>query len=58
MKVDKSKYFYCYDAKCSRHLKSNGFDYITLAKNRNDDRLFSLYEMTSELKEVLSNYKK
>ncbi len=56
MREESKKYFYCYDRKFAQYLKSRGFDYITLAKNRYDDRLFTLWEKTIEFEEVLASY--
>jgi hypothetical protein len=53
----KKNYFYCYDPKFSKYLKSKGLDYITLAKNRYDDRLFSLWEKTEEFEAAMNDYK-
>ena len=51
-----TKYFYCYDQRFAKYLKSKGFDYITLAKSRHTDKLFSLWEITDKFQEVLNAY--
>ena len=51
-----TKYFYCYDQKLAKHLKSYGLDYITLAKNRYDDKLFSLWAKTDEFEKAITEY--
>lgn len=50
------KYFYCYDQKLAKHLKASGLDYITLAKNRYDDKLFSLWAKTDEFEKAITEY--
>ena len=52
----KTKYFYCYDQKLAKHLKASGLDYITLAKNRYDDKLFSLWAKTDEFEKAITEY--
>ena len=51
-----TKYFYCYDQKLAKHLKASGLDYITLAKNRYDDKLFSLWAKTDEFEKAITEY--
>ena len=48
-----TKYFYCYDQRFAKYLKSKGFDYITLAKSRHTNKLFSLWEITDEFEKEL-----
>lgn len=50
------EYFYCYDQRFAKYLKSKGFDYITLAKSRHTDKLFSLWLVTPDFQEVLNEY--
>ena len=50
------KYFYCYDQKLAKHLKAAGLDYITLAKNRYDDKLFSLWAKTDAFEKAITEY--
>ena len=50
------KYFYCYDQKLAKHLKASGLDYITLAKNRYDDKLFSLWAKTDAFEKAITEY--
>ena len=52
----KTKYFYCYGQKLAKHLKACGLDYITLAKNRYDDKLFSLWEKSDEFEKAITEY--
>lgn len=49
-------YFYCYDNKLAKHLKSKGLDYITLAKNRYDDKLFSLWLKSDEFEQAITEF--
>lgn len=51
-------YFFCYSPQLSQHLKGAGVGYITIAKDMNTNRVFSLYPKTQELKEALDNYKR
>ena len=50
------KYFYCYDQKLAKHLKASGLDYITLAKNRYDDKLFSLWAKSDDFEKAITEY--
>ena len=54
--IHRMKYFYCYDQKLAKHLKASGLDYITLAKNRYDDKLFSLWAKTDEFEKAITEY--
>lgn len=58
MREEAKNYFYCYDKKFAQYLKSCGFDYITLARNRYDNRLFTLWSKTAEFEKVLLEYSK
>ncbi|ODG93720.1 hypothetical protein BED47_00690 [Gottfriedia luciferensis] len=51
------QYFFCHNKKVSDFIKSKGIDYITVAIDPKTRILFSLYEITLELKEVLDEYK-
>lgn len=58
IRYEAKKYFYCYDAKMGKYLKKCGLDYITMAKNRYDDSLFTLWEKTEEFELAISSYNK
>ena len=58
MREEAKKYFYCYNVKMGQYLKSQGLDYITMAKNRFDGSLFTLWEKIDEFEKVISNYNK
>ena len=58
MREEAKNYFYCYDPKMGKYLKSCGLDYITMAKNRFDDSLFTLWYKSSEFETAISNYNK
>lgn len=56
MGYEAKKYFYCYNKTFALYLKKCGFDYITMAKNRYDDRIFTLWEKTTEFEKALVDY--
>lgn len=49
-------YFFCYSQKLSKYLMSQGVGYITIAKDMNTDRVFSLYPKSTELQVALESY--
>jgi len=51
------KYFYCYNKSVSDFLVSNGLKFITVAREPKSNKLFSLYEQSPKLKELLVQYK-
>lgn len=50
------EYFFCYSQRLSDFLKNKNVGYITIAKDMNTDRIFSLYPKSIELKEALDEY--
>lgn len=55
--MKKSNYFFCYNTKVSAFLKSKGVYFITVAKDLNSGKIFSLYEIDDELQKALDEYK-
>lgn len=54
-----SNYFYCYDSKLAQYLRhEKKINYITIAKNPNTDRLFTLFQRTQVLSDAIANFKK
>ena len=49
-------YFFCYSQRLSKYLMSQGIGYITIAKDMNTDRVFSLYPKSVELQVALDEY--
>lgn len=49
-------YFFCYSQRLSNFLKVKGIGYITIAKDMNTDRVFSLYPKSEELQLALDEY--
>ena len=58
MRNEAKNYFYCYDPKMSKHLKNCGLDYITMAKNRYDGSLFTLWYKSEEFETAITSYSK
>jgi hypothetical protein len=53
-----SKYFFCYDSALHRYLhKANKQEYICAAKHETTDKKFWLYERTSVLDQLITQYK-
>ncbi|WP_157094424.1 hypothetical protein [Metabacillus litoralis] len=52
-KVDKSKYFWCYDLALKKRLKQNEIEFITTGTSNKGQR-FWLYEKSNELHTVLN----
>ena len=55
---EKRDYFFCYTKGLSDHLQERGFQFITVAQDPKTKRIFSLYEITPELKSAISKYSK
>jgi len=55
--MKKSNYFFCYNQKVSQFLKSKGVYFITIAKDMNTNKIFSLYEINDQLQNALDEYK-
>lgn len=55
--MEQREYFYCYNIAVSRYLESKGIKYITVAREPKSNKLFSLYEQTQELTDLLREYK-
>jgi Domain of unknown function (DUF5659) len=55
--MTKSNYFFCYNKKVAEFLKSKGIYFITVAKDLNTDKVFSLYEINEQLQKALDEYK-
>lgn len=51
-------YFFCYSQRLSVFLKESGIGYITIARDMNKDRTFSLYPKSPELAEALDEFSK
>lgn len=54
--VVSNDYFYCYTKKLSMFLSSQEINYIMKARSVKDNSIFTLYEKTNELQEVLSKF--
>jgi hypothetical protein len=53
----KRDYFFCYNVKVAEFLKSKGVYFITVAKDLNTGKVFSLYEINEQLQKALDEYK-
>lgn len=50
-----SQYFFCYSKRVMEYLRyEKGIKFITAAKQLNSDKVFYLFEQTSELSEALN----
>lgn len=52
-----SKYFYCYNVSLSKYLNSKGIRYITVAREPKSNKLFSLYEINTNLQNAIDEYR-
>lgn len=50
------KYYFCYSPRMSDYLWKHGVFCITKARNLNSNKIFSLYENTPELQEMILKY--
>ncbi|WP_299831156.1 hypothetical protein [uncultured Metabacillus sp.] len=55
--MTKSNYFFCYNQKVSQFLKSRNVFFITVARDMNTGKIFSLYEVNESLQKALDEYK-
>jgi hypothetical protein len=51
------EYFFCYNQRVAAFLKSKGIGFITVAKDMNTGKVFSLYPKSQELQASLDEYK-
>ncbi|WP_449355590.1 DUF5659 domain-containing protein [Virgibacillus natechei] len=54
----KNNYHFVYNKRVSDFLTKEGIKFITVAKDLKTNRVFSLYEVTSELQRALDKYQK
>ncbi|MEK4628708.1 hypothetical protein MKZ17_10925 [Solibacillus sp. FSL R7-0682] len=55
MKSD-NKFYYVYDVNLSKYIKSNGISYIIKARSIMDNRIFTMYERTDELMNLIKTW--
>lgn len=53
-----SKYFFCYSERMSNFIMSKGVSYITQAKHKETDKVFTLFERSDQLELVINEYEK
>lgn len=54
--MKQSEFMFVYDIKLSEYLKSKGIRYITKALNFHTKKPFTLYQITSEMQNVLNEW--
>lgn len=50
-------YFFCYNKRVSDFLKTKGIYHITVAQDPKTKKIFSLFEITTDLQQALNEYK-
>ena len=56
IKLNENDFYFCYDLRCSRYLSNKGIGFITVAKNKDNDKVFSMYLMDKKLMKALDEY--
>lgn len=51
-------FFFCYTIELSNYLKQHGVDYLFKSRSIKDGSIFTLYQKTDKLRELLISYKK
>jgi len=51
-------FFFCYTLELSNYLKENGINYIFKSRSIKDGSIFTLYQKTDELRNLLITFKK
>ena len=49
-------FYYCYDRYTSNYLKSHGQHYLLKAKSIKDDCIFTVYQRTEQLEQLIEAY--
>ena len=50
-------FLYCYDINLTNHFKEHGLQYIIKAKSIKDNKIFTLWQKSDELYNVMRMYK-
>lgn len=50
-------FFFCYNQRVADFLKSKGIGFVTVARDLNTDRIFTLYPKSPALQNALDEYK-
>lgn len=51
-------FFFCYTIELSNYLKENGINYIFKGRSIKDGSIFTLYQKTEKLQNLLNDFKK
>lgn len=52
----RSEYFFCYSYDLAKYIINEGISYITIAKNSNTDKLFTLFERTEDVTKAINKF--
>lgn len=55
-KLTNKDFYFCYDAKMSSFLKEQGVEYILKARSCKDNRIFTIYERSTDFYNALHMY--
>lgn len=56
-KLTTKDFFFCYTIELSKYLSQNGVPYIFKGRSIKDNSIFTLYQKTSELQDLLTEFK-
>lgn len=54
--MNSNNFFFCYNARLSKHLSRNGIRYITKAISPKEKRTFTLYYKNQKLQDAIDSY--